>query len=144
MKFQYEMKSEATVYLAPSKIDKKGIGVFTDLDIKKGEFVRVWDDKDCKFVSKKINRRTSSFLKTRFCVETKNGYWCPLDWIRMSVGWYLNHSDKPNLKSENGDDFYAIRNIKENEELTIDYSELDDDRYNVLEEDLLKIGFYDR
>ena len=144
MNEQIKEESDSIVYLAPSKIDKKGIGVFTDTDIKRGEFVRIWDDKDCKFIPKRVERRTRNFLRERFCVETNKGWWCPLDWVRMSVGWYLNHSDNPNLKSDDGDNFYAIRKIKEDEELTINYSELDADDNNSLDKELLKTGFYNR
>ena len=127
------MKEKATVLivLKPSKIH--GIGCFTVKEIRKGEVVKnLWDNKDCKFVH---NRRKlficlkypeRKFLYETYCIKTTNGWWCPLDFRKISVAWYLNHSDKPNLASnDEGCTYYAIRNIKTGKELTIDYKKLD-------------------
>jgi SET domain-containing protein len=43
----------------------------------------------------------------------------------MEVGWFLNHSDKPNAYHENYE-YYALRDIKEGEEITIDYNSLEE------------------
>jgi len=43
-----------------------------------------------------------------------------MDFARMSIGWYLNHSDSPNAYYANSS-YYAARNIKAGEEVTVDY-----------------------
>lgn len=53
-----------------------------------------------------------------------DGYWCPSDFRRMSLGWYLNHSETPTLIA-NGEEYIAARDILPGEELTIDYGMLD-------------------
>jgi SET domain-containing protein len=42
----------------------------------------------------------------------------------MHVGWYLNHSDQPNAHHERFK-YFASRDIDANEEITIDYRDLD-------------------
>jgi hypothetical protein len=128
------MKHDIWLKLKSSKI--QGVGVFTEFDISKGEEIKLWDGEDCKFVScrkySSSSRIKKNFINT-FCVETNGGYWCPLNFERMSVGWYINHSDKPNTESFDwGDTFFAKRKIKEGEELTIDYALLDKDIDNSL------------
>ena len=108
------------------------VGVFTRFPLKKGEIIEVWGGKDCKFVKMRkkkllcLERPDLEFFFNRYCIETVRGFWCPSDFIRMSVGWYLNHSDKPNLSSDDdGETYRATRNIKRGEELTINYKVLD-------------------
>jgi SET domain-containing protein len=43
----------------------------------------------------------------------------------MSLVWYLNHSDTPNVRVT-ATRAYALCNIKKGEELTVDYRTLDD------------------
>jgi len=42
----------------------------------------------------------------------------------MSIGWYLNHSDKPNVCALT---WRSIRSIRPNQELTISYLDLGED-----------------
>lgn len=112
------------IILKPSKV--QGVGCFTDKPIKKGKLADIWEPSDCKFVSYRNGKKNINMCET-YCVSVKGGYSCPVDFRRMSVGWYLNHSDKPNLASSDGDNYYATKNIRKGEELTIDYSKLDSD-----------------
>lgn len=121
----------AIIILKPSKIH--GVGCFTMGKILKREVVKnLWDNKDYKFIHnrKKLllcsEHPEEEFLYETYCIETKNGKWCPLDFRRISTAWYLNHSNKPNIASnDEGRTYYAIRNINIGEELTIDYKDLD-------------------
>jgi hypothetical protein len=56
-------------------------------------------------------------------VRDRDGYHCPRDWHRMSIGWYLNHSDRPNV-AMNGMRARATRAIPAGTELTVDYGAL--------------------
>lgn len=50
------------------------------------------------------------------------------DYKRFDICTYTNHSDDPNLFFKKVDDvyyFYTLRDIKKDEELTIDYSKFD-------------------
>jgi SET domain-containing protein len=117
---------KALLYLGPSKIH--GIGCFSDTRIKKGEFVRVWSPEDSRWVPlKKAHASPHKKLFQRFGIRTTGGYWAPIDFLRISVGWYMNHSETPNLQSDDGDvTYYALRDIEPGEEVTIDYRRMDD------------------
>ncbi len=39
----------------------------------------------------------------------------------LSVGWYVNHSDRPNVEAGEDGRFRALRRIRKGEELTADY-----------------------
>jgi SET domain-containing protein len=45
----------------------------------------------------------------------------------MEIGWYLNHSDDPNVYHDEQYFYYSLKDIKAGEELFIDYSSLEDD-----------------
>jgi hypothetical protein len=45
----------------------------------------------------------------------------------LSVGWYLNHSARPNTRCDEDGRFYALRRIRKGEELTADYRTFSDD-----------------
>jgi SET domain-containing protein len=123
--------SKAFVYLGPSRVH--GIGCFADRIIRKGETVRVWDGKDSRWVStRQAHASPQQHLYRRFGIRSTGGYWVPLDFLRISTGWYMNHSDKANLGSDDEDvTYYALRDIKPGEELTIDYRRMDDRHDNL-------------
>jgi len=118
--------SSAIIVLRPSTIE--GVGCFTLQPIRSGEVVKnLWDDADVHFVPAESVPPDLLAMHKRYCVESPGGFWCPLDFKRMSVGWYLNHSDDPNLGSRDGGQSYvALRDIPAEAELTIDYRKLDD------------------
>jgi SET domain-containing protein len=118
--------SRALVHLRPSQID--GIGCFTDIRIEKGELVRVWDGEDSTWVPlREAHASRHRDLYKRFGIRSTGGYWVPPDFLRMSAGWYMNHSAQPNLQSDDGEvTYYALRDIAAGEELTIDYRRMDE------------------
>lgn len=109
--------------LRPSRIE--GVEVFTISPIKKGAKIPLFVGEDSKVVTesswKKIKRLG---LKEygKYHVAHKGKHYGPLNAHRMSIGWYLNHSSKPNVQV---DSFVALRDIKKGEELTIDYDLLE-------------------
>lgn len=131
--------SKALLYLKPSGID--GVGCFSDIPIRKGEFVRVWSPEDSKWVPlKEAHSSRHKHLYKRFGIRTTGGYWAPIDFLRISVGWYMNHSPTPNLLSDDGDvTYYAAKDIAVGEEVTIDYRRMDD-KYDNLSRDVALPG----
>lgn len=123
--------STAFVYLGPSAIH--GIGCFADIDIKKGETVRVWDGEDSRWVPlRQAHSSRQAALYKRFGIRSTGGYWAPIDFLRISTGWYMNHDVEPNLSSDDGDvTYYAVCDIQAGEELTIDYRRMDDKHDNL-------------
>lgn len=126
--------SKAFVYLGASSIH--GLGCFADIDIRKDELVRVWDGKDSRFIPvARAHASPKVKLIKRFGIRTARGYWVPLDFLRISTGWYMNHSADPNIASDDGDvTYYALRDIEAGEELTMDYR-LMDEEYDNLDRD---------
>ena len=45
----------------------------------------------------------------------------------LSVGWYVNHSDRPNVEAGEDGRFVALRKIRKGEELTADYRTFTDE-----------------
>ena len=112
--------------LKPSAVH--GIGVFTTARIVSGTHVRLWQDEDWRFLTLAEAEADPDVWAMRdiYCVTTATGYHCPLDFHRMSIGWYMNHSGRPNVRSsaELGWEYYAVRDIAAGEELFCNYREL--------------------
>jgi SET domain-containing protein len=123
--------SKALLYLGPSQID--GIGCFSDIVIRRGEFVRVWSPEDSRWVPlRQAHASPHSHLIKRFGIRTRGGYWAPVDFLRISVGWYMNHCETPNLQSDDGDvTYFAVRDILPGEEVTMDYRRMDEEHDNL-------------
>jgi hypothetical protein len=58
-----------------------------------------------------------------FCIGTPDGFIPPddLDFNRLSIEWYFNHSCDGNLGFNEDGDFVARKSIRKGEELTYDY-----------------------
>lgn len=58
-----------------------------------------------------------------FCIGTPEGFLPPdkLDFNRLTIEWYLNHSCDGNVGFDEHGDFVARRRIRKGEELTYDY-----------------------
>lgn len=111
-----------SVRLGVSKIH--GVGVFAIKKIKKGQLVFEGDDGDLVWVRKGAVSRLSPTVRQLyedFCVEKEGKYGCPKNFDLLTVAWYLNHSTRPNVRSDDEYRFFAIRDINPGEELTADY-----------------------
>src|SRR5258708_39792379 len=108
--------------LRPSAIH--GVGVFAIRQIKKGtqlfdaEEEIVWiDQKEIEKLPKEIQK-----LYKDFAIIRHGKYGCPVDFNKLTMAWYLNDSDNPNVIVDEDYNMIAARNISDGEELTIDSS----------------------
>jgi len=104
------------------KPSEHGVGVFAVHAIAKGTELRLFAGKG-KEDDKIWKKEEVPKLFQDYCIEKKDHLVGPQDFGCMSLGWYVNHSKNPNaaLRSEQ---FYAIRDILEGEEILIDYNSL--------------------
>jgi SET domain-containing protein len=114
--------------LKPSKIH--GVGVIAIRDIPKGTSVFTEDDDDIVWIDKKEIVDLPPPLRKfydDFCIVKRDKYGCPKNFNKLTIAWYLNSSDKPNVAADENYRFYALRDIKAGEELTADYSTYSDE-----------------
>ena len=120
------LKPAAMLVLRASSIH--GVGIFTTQTIAKGDHVRLWQEGDYRFVTFAESDEDPDLREVReiYCVKDGKGYHCPADFHRMSIGWYMNHSDTPNVRSSaaEGWEYYATRAIEAGEEIVCDYTSL--------------------
>lgn len=113
--------------LRPSTIPGAGVGVFATAPIPKGaalpglfapDDVRQlsWAEFDALDVPADV--------KETFVVRYETECFIPLDFGRMSVGWFLNDSEEPNLGHDPNYEYFALRDIATGEELFIRYDDL--------------------
>ena len=124
----YVIKSRPHVLieLRPSEIC--GIGVFAAKPIQKNRKIAnglAAEDFET-LVSWKEGLKFDIAVRKKiqdFCIGTPRGFIPPenLDFNRLSIEWYLNHSCAGNVGFDRNGDFVAIRNIKKGQELTYDY-----------------------
>ncbi|MGC8594747.1 MAG: SET domain-containing protein-lysine N-methyltransferase [Candidatus Kryptoniota bacterium] len=116
------------VELRPSRITPHGVGVFAVTNIKKGK--RIFDGiplDDFKHLMRwsDIRKQPHSVQHkvVSFCVGTREGFVPPddLDFNKLSIEWYLNHSCDGNIGFDSNGDFIAIKNIRRGDELAYDY-----------------------
>ena len=105
-----------------------GVGVFAIRPIKQGTFVFCGDDAET--IKIKVADVTGLHpniqkLYTDFCPTEGNEYVCPENFNQLTVPWYLNHSDDPNMADNKSYQFYSLRDIAEGEELTSNYRTYD-------------------
>lgn len=120
------MPDKTTEFSFVIKPAKHGVGVFAIHDIKAGTYLRLFGDEaatiDISIIRKKDD--VPKFFRS-FCVSRGDMLHCPKDFGCMEVGWYLNHSKIPNAFHKDYE-YYAIRDIKADEEITIDYNSLEE------------------
>jgi len=127
-----ELSGNTWVMLKPSPIE--GIGVFALRDIPKGcrdMFGKPdADDEWITVLKKEIETLPAhaQFLVGNYCLYDEENYFIPArGFKKMDISLFLNHSDNPNIISiSDGDFFEATRDIKNGEELFIDYGDIVD------------------
>lgn len=122
--------NEFTFILKPSSIG--GIGVFTTHDLPEGVhvFTGKHQTRTCK-----IKDIPPAFIK--YCIFINDHEClCPERFDRMEIGWFLNHSHKPNITKKPDGYVVTTRDIHAGEEILMDYNELNEPEY--LKEDYYK------
>nr|MBI5455972.1 SET domain-containing protein-lysine N-methyltransferase [Candidatus Levybacteria bacterium] len=110
------------VYVNQSKIPNSGRGVFTICDIKKNEIIE-----KCPVIEvpkHDMANLNESFLVTYFFYFGKKKERLA---VALGFGSIYNHTHKPNAKyqikpDENCINFIALKDIKKDEEITINYN----------------------
>lgn len=94
-----------------------GVGVFTTTAIRSGQRIPLFAVEDWRL------RQKVTGYKRRYSVKAPDGWHGPANFHRMSIGWYTNHSTRPNVVMD-GMFATATRHIKAGTELTLDYDKL--------------------
>jgi hypothetical protein len=117
------------IELRPSDIDKGGVGVFAVPRIRRDQ--KVADgiaEEDYQYLIPWTNfTRFDADVRKKimaFCIGTPEGFLPPADmnFNKLSIEWYLNHSCEGNCGFNEDGDFVAIRDVAHGEELTYDYA----------------------
>lgn len=128
----HELAGNTWVMIKPSPIE--GIGVFALQDIPKGcrsMFSKANDQEQWISISKAEVENLPPHAKAligNYCLYDEENYFVPdYGFKKMDLVNFLNHSDTPNIISVNDGEFFeATRDIKQGEELVIDYGEIVD------------------
>ena len=101
-----------------------GVGVRAIRDIPAGTLVFRGESGRVAWVSRAWVRRLPKALRSLyedFGIVSGDRLGVPPSLNRLSVGWYVNHSDRPNVEAGDDGRFRALRRIRKGEELTADY-----------------------
>jgi SET domain-containing protein len=124
----HELRHQTYIALKPSATH--GIGVFAIRDIPKGTR-NLFSKDNGNYISlsfaevEQLPPHAKDFIETYYLYDEQQ-YYIPDHGCKvMDMANYLNHSSSPNIISvEEGRWFEATRDIKEGEELFVDYGEI--------------------
>ena len=103
----------------------KGIGVFAIRDIPEGTNPFAGDNSPMIRVPAAVVDALEPDLRQMyldFCPLNDGAYLAPPNLNLLTLAWYMNESDTPNVTSDENVIFRAARLIRKGEELFIDYS----------------------
>jgi SET domain-containing protein len=112
------------VYTRIGRSRTHGVGVLAIRDIPKGTLVFRGESERVTWVSRAAVRRLPAAVRglyEDFGMVWRDQLAVPPSLNRLSVGWYVNHSDRPNVEAGDDGRFRALRRIRAGEELTADY-----------------------
>ena len=101
-----------------------GVGVLAIRDIPAGTLVFGGESERVAWVSRAAVRKLPAAVRSLY--EDFGMVWgdklgVPPSLNMLSVGWYVNHSERPNVEAGDDARFRALRRIRKGEELTADY-----------------------
>ncbi|HEY3286260.1 MAG TPA: SET domain-containing protein [Gemmatimonadaceae bacterium] len=108
--------------IGPSRIH--GVGARAIRDIPAGTLVFRGEDERVAWLSRAAVRRMPTAIRALyedFGMVAGSKIGVPPNLNRLSVGWYVNHADRPNVEAGDDGRFRALRRIRAGEELTADY-----------------------
>lgn len=108
--------------IGPSRIH--GVGVIAIRDIPAGTLVFHGESERVVWVSRAAVRRMPKAIRALyedFGMVSGDRLGVPPTLNMLSVGWYVNHSDRPNVEAGDDARFRALRPLRAGEELTADY-----------------------
>ena len=108
-----------------------GVGVVAIRDIPAGTAIFRGESERVVWVSRAAVRRLPRALRqlyVDFAMVWGDRFGVPRTMNMLSVGWYLNHSDRPNVAADESGRFHSLRRIRKGEELTADYRTFTDER----------------
>jgi len=108
--------------IGPSRIH--GVGVRAIRDIPAGTLVFHGESERVVWTSRAAVRRMPKAIRSLyedFGMVSGDRIGVPPSLNMLSVGWYVNHSDRPNVEAGEDARFRALRRIRKGEELTADY-----------------------
>jgi|SRR3989338_10137824 len=120
---------EFSFVLKPSK---HGVGVYAVHNIPNGAHLRLFVDEKNRIMTRKLSKKDIPRSFWGYCIDRDKALICPSDFGAMPIGWYINHSSEPNAKPGKNPNrhryyrWYASRDIKAGEEITIDYNNLEE------------------
>jgi hypothetical protein len=115
--------------IRPSKVFPGEVATFAVRNIKKGELIDDIDSpEEVVFIHERDFKKLDPITRrriTRFCVKDEENEYCvPADLNNMGGSWYFNHSCDSNVAYNKKGDFVAVRHIKKDEELALDYGRM--------------------
>jgi SET domain-containing protein len=108
--------------IGPSRIH--GVGVLAIRDIPAGTRLFRGEEERVAWVRWDVVRRLPRHLRqlyVDFGMLWDDSFGVPRTFNMLSVGWYLNHSERPNVVAGDDGRFRTLRRIRKGEELTADY-----------------------
>src|SRR5262245_42749051 len=120
----------AGVYARIGRSRIHGVGVLAIRIIPAGTEIFRGEDERVVWVPRaKVSRLPVELkrLYTDFGMSWGRRIGVPRTLNMLSVGWYLNHSERPNCEADEDGRFYRLRRIRKGEELTADYRTFADD-----------------
>ncbi len=90
------------------------------------------DDTEIRWVKEKELKGVDPTLRKLyddFSIIKQGKYGCPSNFNNLTMSWYLNDSDTPNVEVDHHYNMRALRDIQAGEELTIDSSKFSEQPY---------------
>ncbi len=122
--------TEFTFILQPSALG--GVGIFATHPIPMGTELFLG-----AFTPQKMKSKNVPEAFKKYCVYLNDEEcFAPERFDRMEIGWYINHSPEPNIQKISGKPIVALRDIKQGEEIFMDYNSFNEPEH--LKEDYYK------